>query len=769
MNMNLKISTTVACLLLSAVATMAQENLSVRVRENFDEGWQFHKEGDDNWQDISIPHDWAVEQDPVKSDSENAVNHGFKLGGKGYYRKTFSIDKADEGKKISLEFDGIFRNSSVWVNGRYLGTFASGYVPSNYDITDVLNYGDEGENELLVNVDATETEGWFYEGAGIYRHVWLNKTDRLHVDRFGTFVTTPTITDEKAEVSIQIDVRNDYAKDMAYEVVSDITDASGKVIATVKDNAKVESISTGQITQHTSIENPSLWSPETPVMYRVYTKIIADGKVVDDYVTPFGVRYFEFTREGFFLNGKPCYIKGTCNHQDFAGVGAAMPDKLHEYRVGLLKEMGSNAYRMSHNAPTPELLDICDRMGMLVMDENRTYSSSEVGLSYLTTMVKRDRNHPSIFIWCIENEERPEGTPLGVRITTTMHDVLRKLDPTRPTTGGMNHGWNDNGYGEIYEVCGYNYGQRGRQYFKDYENYPNRLMIGTESTSFISTRGEYADDSTKLYVSNVGTTVGWGDFPGNDWRDVVENPALSGTFVWTGFDYRGEPTPYPVWPSVSSHFGIFDLCGFPKDGYYAYKAMWRDEPLVHAFPSWNLPGKEGETIKMWVYTNCEEYEIRINGKSLGRRKAEPYVHNEIEAVYQPGKMEIRGYNGGKLVTKEVNETSGPAKNVTLSANTTTLEANGTDVMVVNVAIRDAKGRVSQLADNLVKFTVDGPAKIIGVGNGNPTSHESEKEPQRKAFHGLCQVLIQTTKEAGVITLHAESDGLKPAVISAVSK
>lgn len=724
-----------------------------------------------DWREVTLPHDWCVEGEFLNDRSkvvdgapEGLVSHGFLPVGIGFYRKEFEIPDTDKGKKIGIEFDGIFRNSTVWVNGHRMGTHLSGYTPSRYDLTDVLRYGGEGKNVILVKVDATEFEGWWYEGCGIYRHTWLIKTDRLHVAQFGTYITTPEITDQQAAVTIQTTVQNEYKTPKEVTLVSKITDAGGRILDTQTTTQTIAAFSEAEIIQKGTIPNPQRWSPETPDLYKVQTEVAAQGAVTDTYETSFGVRTIRFTTDGFFLNGTHYPIKGTSNHQDFAGVGVAVPDKVNEYRIRLLKEMGCNGYRSAHNPPTPELIDICDRLGMLFMDENRMLSSTEDGLKELKTLILRDRNHPSVIMWSVENEEALEGTVTGTRILETLVNTVRKLDPTRPVTAGMNHGWNEAGYSDLLDVVGYNYGQRGMQYVKDHEQYPQRLMIASETTSFVATRGEYEDNHKKGYVSNLGNGVGWGMLPGKDWEHIVQYPYLSGQFAWTGFDYRGEPTPIYQWPCVVSHFGIMDLCGFPKDGYYAYKAAWKEEPLVHVFPHWNWPEKTGQKIKLMSYTNCEEAEVLVNGKSLGRKKAIPYNRLEWETEYKPGKLEIRGFKGGKVVARKVVETTTSPSQIALVSDCTRLKADARDVAIIILAIKDAKGRVVPTADNLVEFSIEGPGKIIGTGNGNPSSHEPDKASRRKAFNGYCQVLVQTEKTAGEIRLKATSESLKGAEI-----
>jgi beta-galactosidase len=714
-----------------------------------------------DWKQVNLPHDWAVEGSFVHDDdmgNQPAVS-GYLPTGIGFYRKEFEIPESDIGRKISIEFDGIFRNSTVWVNGHLMGSHKSGYTPSNYDITDVLRYGNEGKNAILVKVDASEYEGWWYEGAGIYRHVWLIKTDRLHVERFGTYVTTPDVSESEATVTVNTRLKNEYKEHKNVQLVSKIVDQKGNILDTKTSTHTIEPYSSIELEQLGVINKPLLWSPETPNLYQVLTEVSDGVKLVDTYVTTFGVRTIEFNRNGFFLNGKLYPVKGTSNHQDFAGVGVALPDKINWYKMKLLKDVGCNGYR-THHPSTPEMLDMCDSMGILVLAENRYLSSSSEGLDELSTLLYRDRNHPSVFIWSMENEEWIQGSVTGTRILETMVNITHKIDPTRPVTAAMNHARNDGGYADVLDVVGYNYGDKQLAYVKDHENYPNRVMFCTEGTSFVSTRGEYESNWGKGYCSNsIIWQPDWGPYPGEDWADIVKYRHLGGIFVWTGFDYRGEPTPFR-WPCVISHFGFMDICGFPKDGYYAYKAAWSNTPVVHIFPHWNWAGKEGDSIKVHCYTNCEEVELFLNGKSIGKQKAVPYTKLIWPLIYKPGKLEARGYNSDKPVTKDVVETTAAPSQVTLNSDVTTLKADGCDVAIIHVAIKDAKGRVVPTANNLVKFETDGPGRIIGTGNGNPTSHEPDKASQRKAFNGYCMVLVQSEKQSGEIKLRAVSENLK---------
>jgi beta-galactosidase len=720
-----------------------------------------------DWQKVDLPHDWLVEETFVNDNSlgSQPATTGFLPTGIGFYRKEFEIPEEDKGQKISIEFDGIYRNSSVWVNGNFMGSHPSGYTPSCYDLTDVLRYGTEGKNIILVRVDGRESEGWWYEGCGIYRHVWLRKTDRLHVARFGTYITTPSVSEQEAIVDIKTTVKNEYKESKTISLVSKITDKMGVIFDTKTTTLSIAPFSQTELSQKGSVQKPLLWSPETPYLYKVLTEVLEKGNIVDTYETTFGIRTIEINTQGVFLNGKLYPVKGTANHQDFAGIGVALTDKINEYKIRLLKEMGCNGYRPAHHPPTPEVLDICDRLGMLVLDENRLLSSSENGLNDLTTLLYRDRNHPSIFMWSMENEESIQGTVMGTRILETMVETTHRIDSTRPVTAAMNHGWNSGGYSDVLDVVGYNYGDKRLQYVTDHENYPQRKMFVTESTSFVSTRGEYEINKEKGYVSNIGSyTPNWGPEPGKDWEQILLYPFLGGTFVWTGFDYRGEPTPY-LWPCVSSHFGIMDICGFPKDGYFAYKAAWTNTPLVHIFPHWNWQGKEGNPIKIYTYTNCEEVELFLNGKSIGKKISVPFTKLEWELVYKPGKLEARGYNKGRVVVKDIVETTTAPAQIALNSDCSTLKADGCDVAVIRIAIKDAKGRVIPTADNLVKFSIEGPGRIIGTGNGNPGSHEPDKANQRMAFNGFCLVLIQTARTAGEIRLKASSETLTSAEIT----
>lgn len=726
---------------------------------------------------VNLPHDWIVEGDFSKKEWDA---QGYLPTGVGCYRKEFDLPEDYRGKCVCVEFDGVSRNSSVWVNGHLIGSHFSGYSSFSYDISQYLKYGDEGTNCIFVKIQADTFEGWWYEGAGIYRHTYLTVTDKLRVKRWGTYVTTPFVSDKKAVVDIETKVVNDYANEERAVLETIIYDADGNEAAQTSTEFEVAMVDEGVIKQSVTVKNPVLWDLDNPMLYSAETIILKDGSVIDTYTTTFGIRTCEFTKEGFFLNGRHVDIKGTCNHQDFAGVGVALPDSINEFKIKKLKEMGSNAYRCSHHPPTEELLDACDRLGMLVMDENRKLDCTERGIEDLKSLLYRDRNHPSVIIWCLDNEEVILGTVIGKRIEQRLREITHKIDPTRPTTVAMNHGWNENNYWECMDIMGYNYGQRNDgQYIKDLENYPDRMTICTESTSSTTTRGIYEADVEKGYCTSYETNLAsWCCTHERSWIDYKNNPRLTGIFVWTGFDYRGEPTPY-AWPCINSHFGIMDTCGIPKDAYFYYKSVWCDEPMVHFMPHWDLK-EEGENVNVRVFSNCDSVEIILNGKSLGEKTMVKYAHVDFDVKYQKGEIKAIGKKGGKAVCEMVRRTSNPAYRVVLEPDRLTMSADGRDAVVIYAKIYDDKGDIVSFADNEVRFSVSGGANIIGVGNGDPSSHEPDKavslrdfrgrdigkdiydpdkQNKRRAFNGACMAIVQSTGEAGDITFTAKSNSL----------
>ncbi|MGC4073758.1 MAG: beta-galactosidase GalA [Nibricoccus sp.] len=724
---------------------------------------------DSAWRTLDLPHDWAVEQpNSVKGSHSHgylAVGPGFPDVNVGWYRKTITIPKEDLGRRISLVFDGVFRASRVWINGFYLGEEPSGYFGFRYDVSDYLNYG--GENVIAVRCDVTMEEGWFYEGAGIYRHVWLEKTAPVHFVADGTTIITDLDEAGAAKVQVWSEVAHALGKTEAVEISVryQVIDAEGKRVAeatTEKDS--IEAGDTTELGAALSVAAPRLWSIEEPTLYTLVAEVSAGGAVVDRVETKFGIRTVRFDpNEGFFLNGKHVKLKGTNNHQDHAGVGAAIPDALQEFRIKALKAMGSNVYRCSHNPPTPELLAACDRLGMMVIDETRLMGSNPIHLDAVERLIRRDRNHPSVIMWSLGNEEWAiEGNILGARITTTMQAFAKRLDPTRLMTVAISGGWG--GISTVVEAMGVNYIRHGDT-DKQHKEFPWQVILGTEETTTQQTRGIYFTDKERGHLAPQEDGSSGGNAE-SGWKHYAARPYLAGVIYWTGFDYRGEPTPFS-WPAVGSQFGILDQCGFPKDGFYYLKAWWTDEPLLHVFPHWNWPGKEGQEFDVRVHSNHEAVELLLNGKSLGKQDMPRNGHLAWKVAYTPGVLEARGYRGGKVVETRKVETTGAAAKIVLTPDRTVLTADNQDVSVITVSVLDAQGRAVPVADNLVTFEITG-GKIIGVGNGDPASHEADKASERKLFNGLAQVIVQTTHTAGLIVLRAKSDGLAGAEVTLTS-
>ncbi len=726
---------------------------------------------DSTWQKINIPHDWAVELPFVKSEQVEMDSHGYKpVGGAypetsiGWYRKHFSVDKSKSNKRFELQFDGIYRNAEIWLNGFYVGTNFSGYVGNSYDVSDYINF--EGDNVLVIRVDATQYEGWFYEGAGIYRHVWLNITDKNFIPVDGVFVYSK-VKGKNAEVTIETTIQNNNLKNSNSVIYSYITDRNGKILVKTKEQKVNLGIFKNQtVKQHLQLKNPELWSLDNPYLYRVVSVLKSGNKIIHQTITRLGIKTIHFdAKEGFFLNGKQLKIQGTNNHQDHAGIGSALPDYLQYYRIKLLKEMGSNAYRASHNAPTPELLEACDSLGMLVVDEQRLLNSSPEYIDQFKRLIKRDRNHPSVFLWSIGNEEQNiQGNENGKKIAQTLLAIQEDLDPTRTSTYAADMANDFKGINEIIHIRGFNY----REYdVADYhKDHPNQPLLGTEMGSTVTTRGIYEKDEIRAYVPDQDITHPWWASKAETWwKLAAENKYWLGGFVWTGFDYRGEPTPYK-WPNISSHFGILDVCGFPKNIYYYYKSWWTNEDILHISPHWNWPDKIGKQIDVWVNSNADEVELFLNGKSLGQKTMERNSHLQWNVIYEPGTLEAIAYKKGKKITSKI-ETTEQASQVVIATDKTILRADGKDVTVINISISDEKGREVPTANNMITFTVSDNAKIIGVGNGDPSSHEPDKcktnSWQRSAFNGKCQVIIQASKNSGEVKFEAKSDGLKSTV------
>jgi len=723
-----------------------------------------------SWQHVDLPHDWAVE---LPFNPRGNISHGKKdIDPKkgtniGWYRRTFEMPAADRGRQISVFFDGVYRNSLVWLNEQCLGRFPSGYTSFHYDLTKHIKFG--ALNTLVARVDATRNEGWFYEGAGIYRHAWLVKTDPLHVAAWGTQCVS-RLEGSDASISISTDVENDGDRPVSGTLVSRIVDALGNTVASASEPFGLEPTAHNVFAQTVKVAAPKLWSIEAPYLYNVVTTIKRAEVIADIYETPLGIRTIRFDPElGFFLNGKNVKIKGTCNHQDHAGVGSALPDRLQFFRIEQLKAMGSNAYRTAHNPPTPELLDACDRLGMLVLDENRRFDARPQTLADLETLIRRDRNHPSVILWSIGNEEmemgRGENDKVATAIASTMQDLVHKLDSTRPVTIGHNGAWKTFGKGfcNVMEMLGCNYYNHENKDLDSFlKNHPKQLLIGTEEASTLCTRGQYSDDPHAGFVQAYDRDFPkWGSTAEAWWKFYANRPWLPGAFVWTGFDYRGEPTPYNF--AYSSQFGVMDTCGFPKDIYYFYKAWWTEVPVLHLLPHWNWVGKEGQEIEVWAFSNCNEVELFLNGQSIGRKTMEQNSHLEWKVKFAPGTLSAKGYRNGQIIAEAKVETTGSPAGIKLTPDRSSILADGQDISVVTAAVIDAQGRTVPTASNLLEFELIG-GKIIGVGNGNPNTAESDKEPRRKVFNGLAQVIIQAPRKPIAMHLTARSEGLNAAAI-----
>jgi beta-galactosidase len=726
---------------------------------------------DSKWRSLNLPHDWAVELPFVRD--EALQSHGYKPLGRrypetsvGWYRKEFEIPASDAGRRINVEFDGAFRDVLLFVNGCFVGRNDNGYAPFRFDITDFLAVG--AKNCIVARVDASFGDGWFYEGAGIYRHVWLTKTDALHLARWESTVR-PEATDGKA-VNLQLAaVVVNEGKNLETAAVSwQILDAAGKMVTGAR--AAVQSFDAGRqahFEAYTQLSDPELWSVDEPNLYSAIVTVETSGKPRDAERVSFGVRFLRFEADhGFFLNEKPLKIQGTCNHQDHAGVGAAVPDRLQAFRIGVLQQMGCNAVRTSHNMPTPELVAACDRMGVMMMCETRQMSSNPEGLAQLETMVKRYRNSPSIILWSIGNEEwhlQNDEAEQGAKIAATMVRRCHELDPTRVVSAAVN-GDNSKGVSEALDIIGFNYNLK----FPDdyHKQHPTMPVYGSETASTVSTRGVYQTDPLRNTLSAYDENhPEWAELAEEWWSFYGTREWLAGGFAWTGFDYRGEPTPYG-WPSINSNFGIVDMCGFPKDNFFYYKAWWTKQPVLHLFPHWNWEGREGDEIPVWVHSNLDEVELLLNGKSLGRQKVPRLGHVDWKVRYEPGTITAHGWKDGKLALTEERTTTGPAVALRLTAERTEIDADGEDVAILTVSAVNSQGRAVPTADVLVDFKVTGEGALIGVGNGDPNCQESDKEPRRSLFSGLAQAIVQATKTAGTIEIVASTKARNNSVAAA---
>ena len=718
---------------------------------------------DTSWRMLTLPHDWALEGG---YNPDANLSQGYRDRGFGWYRRTFSLSPEDNGKHLELQLDGISTYATIWVNGHVLHRSWSGYVSMYIDITPYATYGDK-INTIAIRVDANPMEGWWYEGAGMYRHTWLVKRSPLHIKTDGVYANPVKKENANWEIPVEVSLNNSGKLTANSEVEVSLYDAKGKLVVQGKKAASVAPLGDAIVNLSLAVNSPSLWSTETPTLYTVKTVVTQNGISTDEVQTKCGFRTIRFdANEGFFLNDKHLKLKGVCNHQDHAGVGVAVPDALWEFRVRKLKEMGVNAYRCAHNPPSAEFLDVCDSLGIFLMDENRNFNTSPEYASKLEWLVRRDRNRPSVILWSVFNEEPMQGTENGYEMVRRMSDVVKQLDTTRPVTAAMNGGFfTPINVSQAVDVVGFNY--QINDYDKFHKANPTMKLTSSEDVSAFQTRGEYKSDKTKNVIEDYDSEAApWGATNRVGWKAVAERPYLAGCFVWTGFDYRGEPTPFK-WPSASSVFGIMDLCGFPKTAFYLHQAQWvENKPILNLVPHWNWPADTiGKPIKVMALSNADSVVLKLNGKIISGQKVDKYEMNTWMVPYKPGKLEAVGYKNGKIVSNFKVETTSEAVQLRLTPDRKSLSGNGTDAMPITVEVVDSKGRHVPTANIPVEFTISGPASIIGLGNGNPNSHEAEKGNKRSLFNGLAQVIIQSTEDSGTVVLTATAAGMKPAILN----
>jgi beta-galactosidase len=792
------------CLLLISCSKPDTSNLNARKIEKFTSQWKFHlgdvENGfetelkDSGWQMLDVPHDWSISES-YSIDNPGGAGTKFMIGGIGWYRKSFFVSADDANKRFEITFDGVYQNSSVWINGQLLGTRPMGYITFKYDLTPYLLPGQDNLIAVKVDNSAQPNSRW-YSGSGIFRNVWLTVTDKTFIDPWGFFVTTRAVSHDLAQMTISSLIRNNHDVSRNLEVVTAVYDTLGLKVAEVKTPLVVNSNLTSEISQELSVKTPALWSVDNPNLYVIKQAILEKGIVIDDYKTEMGIRYFYFDgKKGFFLNGESLKIKGVCMHHDLGALGSAINVRAMERQLEILKEMGCNGIRTSHNPPASELLQLCDRMGFIVMNETfdmwkrkkteHDYSQfwDEWHERDLRNHIVRDRNHPSVIIWSIGNEILEQWHPEGTEMTKKLVEIVRELDSTRPITTGNNEPKPHNSLiqsGEL-DLIGYNYGHGN--FDKFHEWHPGKVFIATETTSALATRGSYdmpsdtirrwpfrwdqvftggnPDNSCSSYDN---CSAPWGSTHEETWKLIKKHEYLSGMFVWTGFDYLGEPTPY-VWPSRSSYFGIVDLAGFPKDAYYMYQSEWTDKTMLHVFPHWNwAPGQE---VDIWAYyNNADEVELFLNNVSLGvKRKINDDLHVQWRIPFEAGKLKaITRKNGTEVLVKEIS-TAGEAEQLNASADRVNIKADGEDLSFITIDILDKDGNLVPQASNLVSIKVNGDATIVGVDNGSQISHEPFQSDKIRAFNGKCLVIIRSGNNPGKAEIILSSDGFADQVVN----
>lgn len=789
-----------------ALFIAGQSAAAQRAIVDFDRDWRFHLGDlagaqevafvDSAWRHLDVPHDWSIEG--AFSDTNPAgVGGGALPGGVGWYRKVFSSPTTDTSRRVFVEFDGVHRNSEVWINGHSLGKRPYGYSSFQYELTPYLQNG-RATNVIAVRVDnSRQPNSRWYSGSGIYRHVRLVTTNRVHVDHWGTYVTTPDVNARSAGVHLRTVLRNESPTQQRISVRTVIYDEAGRVGATASSSGGVPNDSIAEFAQDLVVRRPELWSIERPYLYRAVTRVTCGGSgaVCDEYTTRFGIRSFVFRVDsGFFLNGRHVKIRGVCLHHDLGALGAAVNTRAIERQLQIMKDMGANAIRTSHNPPAPELLDLADRMGFIVMDEafdmwRKQKTDFDYHLDFdtwherdLSDLVRRDRNHPSVFIWSIGNEvmeQWTDGDTTAAPLARELAGVVRRLDPTRPITSANNNGSSGNPvfHAGALDLLGHNYHHEAWANFPT--QFPGEKFIITEAMSALNSRGYYEQpsDSVAVYYTPYDTTkrprpnpngrissydnrrAFWGSLHEESLRLFERYPFLSGMFIWQGIDYLGEPTPYE-WPARSSYFGVVDLAGFPKDPFYLYQSEWTTRPMLHVFPHWNWTA--GDTIDVWAYSNADEVELFLNGVSQGVKRKEGDVRHLVwRLAYAPGTLRaVARKNGREWATAEVKTAGAPAR-VALLPDRSTIRADGSDLSFVTVTVLDSAGVAVPTAAHLVRLQVTGDARIAGVDNGDQISHEPFQADHVKLFSGKALVIILAGRTPGAITLTATAEGLEP--------
>jgi beta-galactosidase len=808
-----------------AQALLAPDNSTPRVRDSFDFGWKFQRGdapgaqamnfADAGWRGVDLPHDWSIEG-PFDEKESSSGPGAYLPTGIGWYRKSFHVPETDRDRVVVLEFDGVYQNSEVWINGQYLGRRPYGYVPFCYELTPHLNF--DGENVVAVRVDnSNQTNCRWYSGSGIYRHTWLLTTDQLRIAHWGTFVTCDHVTAESANIEVKTRIVNSRNSGSLCTLTTEILDKNGRTLQTQQAAQTIASGAEYEFVQRISVAKPSLWSPANPTLYTIRSTVRESARVVDLYETPIGIREAIFDAErGFLLNGEHIKLNGVCLHQEAGSVGSAVPERVWERRLEILREMGCNAIRTSHNPYAEEFLNLCDRMGFLVMNEafdEWRVAKNQIKNGYhiyfdewyerdLVNFIHRDRNHPSVVLWSAGNEVPDQSDPQGAETLRRLNHIFHSEDPTRPVTVGCDHVYCEPfvemarpEFLAALDIVGYNYVDRWRDraekyYSIDHEAFPSRRVIGTESPGMGGIRGDYSslfpqtspNDTRPRYHAGENLDVE------QLWQFVNTYDYVAGDFMWTGIDYLGEAS----WPAKGSTAGVIDTCGFKKDGFYFYQSQWTEAPVLHLFPHWNWKGKEGQFVPVTCYTNCDTVELFLNGRSVGVKgyrfprygmegrwanyaprarvpRTTSDLHLTWDVPYEPGTLKAVGTKDGKIVsTVQIATTGEPAK-IHLSADRKTISADRRDVAHITVEIQDEQGRIVPVANNLIAFSIEGQGKIIGVDNGNPRSHEDYKAKQRKALNGLCLALVQSTAKAGSIRFTASSPSLQPDSLTILTK